>query len=206
MCIEYNCTFSNASETSKPLIVHMNDTQLTQYAQQVQRGDRASFRPLVDLLSKSLIAVALRYTQDWDNAMDITQETWLKVYSNIDRYDPRYPVRTWIGVIHRNNCLSFLRSARNRAKYTERYTLEQEHSRNVSSHNPLIDTIHCEFGERIRSAMKQLSHLQQTVFSIVAIEQVDQQDAARILGMKRSTLRSTLHFARKRLAQLLRDE
>lgn len=184
----------------------MDDSQLTQYAVQVQRGDRGSFRPLVEALSRSLIAIALRYTQDWDNAMDITQETWLKIFSNIGRFDPRYPVRTWIGAIHRNNCLSFIRSLRNRERFAERYALEQERGGNVPASNPFSDIAHREFGERIRIAMKHLTEAQQAVFSLVIIEQMDQRDAAAILGMQQSTLRTTLHFARKHMAKLLRDE
>lgn len=184
----------------------MDDSLLTQYAVNVQRGDRASFRSLVEMLSRSLIAVAVRYTQDWDTAMDITQETWMKVYSNINRFNPRHPVRAWIGAIHRNNCLSFLRSANSRVRLAEQYAYEQELNRNSRASNPFIDAFHSEFGERLRTAIKHLSEAQQKVFSLVAIEQMDQREAARILGMKRSTLRTTLHFARKQLAQLLRDE
>lgn len=184
----------------------MDDKQLAHYAMHARHGDRRSFRTLVETLSRWLIAIAVRYTQDWENALDITQETWLKVYSNIGRYDPGRPFRAWIGVIHRNNCLSFLRATRSRERCQDRFAREPSGGGNPASSDPLADAVRRDFGERIRNATKHLTESQRAVFSLVDIEQTEQEEAARILGMKRSTLRSTLHFARKRLAQLLRDE
>lgn len=187
------------------ILIQMDNVQLTRYALNVQRGDRESFRPLVEQLSRRLIAIAVRYTRNWDAALDITQETWMNVYENINRFDPAYPVERWIRVIHRNNCFSYLRSQRSRERFRERYA-SGEIDRANEKPDPYKNTVLHEFGQRLRSAMEKLTESQRAVFSLVAFEEMDPRDAAEALDMNRSTLRATLHFARKRLAEILRNE
>jgi len=66
----------------------MDETKWTELAAATQRGDTESFRELVESATRVLIAIAFRYTQDWESARDLTQETWIKVHRGIRRYDP----------------------------------------------------------------------------------------------------------------------
>ena len=62
-----------------------------------------------------------------------------------------------------------------------------------------------EFHQRLLSAMGELSESQRVVFARMVLEQEDQNTVAQDLGIKPTTVRTTLHFARKRLAQVLRQ-
>ena len=62
-----------------------------------------------------------------------------------------------------------------------------------------------EFHERLLVALAELSESQRQVFLRVDLEQSDQREVARALGIKAGTLRATLHYARKRLAATLRQ-
>ena len=182
----------------------MNEESLDRLAGALQNGDAGSFKNLVEILTRRLIAMAYRYTEDWESARDITQDTWLKVFENIDRYNPGKPFRNWLLVIHRNGCFSHLRKRAHRIDMA----LGDDRISRTADTNPgpsaLIERR--EFGERVRRAITRLSKKQQLVLTIVDIEQTDQKEAARILGMKPVTLRTTLHHARKRLAGILRKE
>ena len=67
------------------------------------------FRNLVDRYAKPLLAMAYRYTFDWDSAKDVCQDTWLRIYEKISMYDGRVPFERWLFAVHRNICLNFLR-------------------------------------------------------------------------------------------------
>jgi RNA polymerase sigma-70 factor (ECF subfamily) len=182
----------------------MNDESLDRLAGALQNGDAESFKSLVELLTRRLIAMAYRYTDDWESARDITQDTWLKVFENIDRYNRGKPFRNWLLVIHRNGCISHLRK---RVRRIDAPLGEGPILRAADADpGPSELMERKQFGDRVRRAITKLSKKQQLVLTIVDIEQTDQEEAARSLGMKPVTLRTTLHHARRRLAVMLRKE
>ena len=80
----------------------MDDDRLDEWARAHRDGDGEALRRLVEALSRALLATAYRYVGDWENARDLTQETWLRVHRSLARWDESRPVRPWIFAIHRN--------------------------------------------------------------------------------------------------------
>ena len=182
----------------------MKETGWTELAAATQRGDRESFRELVESASRVLIAIAFRYTGDWETARDLTQDTWIKVHRGIRRYDPARPFRGWLFAVHRNTCISHLRSPDVRREVA---TPPED----LAALAPAVDAgasgggpERREFRERLDRALAQLSESQRKVVTKVLIDQLSQREAAEALGMAFATLRTTLHFARRRLAGLMR--
>ena len=87
----------------------MDDEQLTSLAREFRKGDMRAFERIVNAMSRPLIAMAHRYTDEWESARDLTQETFLTVFEKIDMYDPSRAFPAWILTIHRNGCLSYIR-------------------------------------------------------------------------------------------------
>lgn len=183
----------------------MDDRQLSALAVSVQRGDRRNFKKLVDALTRTLIAMAYRYTRDWEWARDLTQETWLKVHQRIHSYDPERSFRSWLYAIHRNGCLSHLRKAWVRLEQPAQGEEVGDGRPAVAREDPEEEMMRREFHRQLVAALGTLGESQRQVFVRVDLEGNDQRDVARALGMKHSTLRTTLHFARKRLANVLRE-
>jgi RNA polymerase sigma-70 factor (ECF subfamily) len=179
----------------------MNDNT-DQLAVEFRGGDLNAFKALVELLTRSLIALAYRYTLDWESARDLTQETWITVYRRINRWDPAKPFRAWLSAVHRNRCVSYLRRPVVTQEVVDSEGIESLDGAD-RSRDPLQDFEAREFEERIRDALRYLSESQRRVFVLVDLEQGNQEEVANMLNMKYTTLRTTLHFARRRLAQLL---
>jgi RNA polymerase sigma-70 factor (ECF subfamily) len=184
--------------------IHVDENDYGALAIAYQRGDRRSFERLVKSLTRPLIAMAYRYTGDWEWARDLTQETWLKVHRRIRDYDPARSFRAWLFTIHRNGCLDHLRRAWVRCESAPGEEALAEVCDVSKTGNPDDDLERSEFHRRLLAAIGGLSESQRQVFVRVDLEQCDQREAARSLGMKFGTLRATLHFARKRLADTLR--
>lgn len=181
------------------------DNDLRVLAIACRDGDRRSYEALVNSETRALIAFAYRYTRDWELARDLTQDTWLKVYERIHRWDPTKSFRAWLLAVHRNGCLDHLRRAWVRYEATPGDEA-MEGLRSVSGDgNPEEELERREFHERLVTVLGELSESQRQVFVRVDLEQNDQQEVADALGMKYTTLRTTLHFGRRRLAALLRS-
>ena len=145
------------------------------------------------------MALAFRYTGDWDWARDLAQETWVKVFQKIGLWDERRPFSTWLYAIHRNGCLDHTRKAwvrRERPRETE----SLEVLAGTAKSGPDVDLERAEFHRLLLKAVGSLSESQRQVFTRVDLEGGDQRTVAKALGITFGTLRTTLHFARKRLA------
>lgn len=183
----------------------MNDKDLSALAVAYQRGDVRAFETLVDALSRTLIAMGYRYTGDWEWARDLTQETWVRVHDRVHQYDPAKSFGSWLYAIHRNRCLDHLRRAWVRLETAPGDEAMVRLSGATPEEDPEGQLERKEFHERLLQALSQLSESQRQVFVRVELEQKDQREVALALGIKFVTLRTTLHFARRRLATALRE-
>jgi RNA polymerase sigma-70 factor (ECF subfamily) len=180
----------------------VDERALKALAEATQRGDQAAFRALVEKLSRTLMAMAFRYTGDWEWARDLTQETWIRVYQHLGRYDPRRDFTAWLYAIHRNGCRDHLR----RPWVRREVTLGDDQVvglQGPSGEDPGKEMEAREFRERILAASAGLSDTQREVFLRVDVEEGDQREVAEALGIRFGTLRTTLHFARKKVAAAL---
>jgi len=182
----------------------MSDMVIDRLARAFRAGDEDSFRFIVESLTRPLIAMAYRYTKDWESARDLTQDTWIRVYERIDRFDPGRPFKNWLMTVHRNGCLNHIRSASVRLEVTGVDMPEAANPTTDYGANPSRRVEQVEFMQRLHSVMERLSERERTVFSLVDIEHNGQAEAAEILGINPATLRTTLHYARKKLANILR--
>ena len=182
----------------------MDEREVKALAAAAQRGDEAGFRTLVVGLSRTLMALAYRYVGDWEWARDLTQETWVRVHQNLARWDPQRPFTAWLYAIHRNGCRDHLRRPWIRREVTPGDPVVHELQAPAPG-NPETDLEQREFRERILAASDALSPAQREVFLRVDVEQGDQQEVARAMGIRFGTLRTTLHFARKKVAAALRE-
>ena len=167
----------------------MHEDDLNALGQAVRQGDPRAFRTLVETLSRPLIALAYRYTNDWEWARDLTQDTWVRVHQRIDRYDPGRSFSAWLHAVHRNGCLDHLRR-----KWVRREAMPGP-GRSHRGHAG---------GTVYSHILAILSESQRQVFVRVDLEQTGQKEVARALGMRPGTLRATLHYARRRVAAALR--
>jgi RNA polymerase sigma-70 factor (ECF subfamily) len=169
-----------------------------------KRGDEGGFRTLVESLSRTLMAMAYRYTGDWEWARDLTQETWLRVHRNFHRFDLSRSFTAWLFSIHRNGCRDHLRRPWVTRERTPGGAVVEELA-GAAGERTDEALEEREFRERILAACAGLSESQREVFLRVDVEQGDQQEVARALGIRFGTLRTTLHFARKRVAAALTE-
>src|SRR6266498_1959635 len=75
----------------------------------VLEGDRDRFTELVRRYEKRVINYVYRITHRYEDAHDLTQDIFVKVYLALDRYDPKYQFSTWLFRIAQNSAIDALR-------------------------------------------------------------------------------------------------
>src|SRR5690606_20803692 len=88
-------------------------------------GDQEAFRVLVDKHSRTLFRLAYRMTGTAEDAEDVVQETFIRAYRQLSRFEARANVSTWLYRIAFNCSVDFLRSRPRRETATEDQALER---------------------------------------------------------------------------------
>lgn len=132
-------------------------------------GDTEAFRLLVERHSRNVYKVAFRVTGNAEDAEDVVQDTFLKAYRQLDRFESRASFGTWLHRIAMNCSVDLLRSRPKREQAEEVDVLEQMGSAQATAtgthgHSPERLTASAQVGDRVQAAMSRLSPLERAAF------------------------------------------
>ena len=161
------------------------------------RGDPAAFDPIVRRYQRVLFSVAHRILGNYDDALDVTQNAFIKAYEGLGGYDPNRRFFSWIYRILVNECLNARRSRRQGEPLSE--TMEAE-----AGDGPLASMQALERSEAIEKALVKLPEDQRLVLVLRHFADLSYREMSETLGIPEKTVKSRLFEARHRLGQLLR--
>ena len=174
-----------------------------------QRGNEAAFEELVARHRDRIYARAFSVVRNEEEALDLSQEAWVKAWQRLTQFHGDSSFGTWITRIAINLCLDHLR--RRKRQPTDSLDALNEDSGGVERFMPPVavnPTERLERGElraRIDAAMDQLSEVHRTVLVLHEFEQMEYKRIAKTMGCSIGTVMSRLFYARRRLAALLSD-
>lgn len=169
----------------------------------LQRGDEAALGLLVERKTKPLVQAAYRILGDLEEARDVVQMTFVRMWEKRDRFDPRWSPNTWIFRIATNLAIDHLRSRRTRERSTEpvrQHLYQVSDRRNHEEHAQLQET---EVMDIFRELSTELTERQRTIFVLREVEGRSSQEVAEMVGCRESTVRNHLFNARKVLRKEL---
>ena len=174
-----------------------------------QRGDMEAFEELVARHRDKIYARAWSMVRNEDEAVDLSQEAWVKGWQRLKQFHSESSFGTWITRIVINLCLDELRK-RKRQRVESIQEMDEE-SGGVERQMPAVivnPTERLERGElrqRIDRALGQLSHEHRTVLVLHEFEEMEYKQIAKAMDCSIGTVMSRLFYARRKLAALLAD-
>lgn len=169
----------------------------------VRDGDEAALDELIGRKTKPLIQLVQRILGDLEEARDVVQVTFFKVWENRKKFDERWSPNTWIYRIASNLAIDHLRSRRSRERSHEPV---RQHLRQVADANAGRDLSSLQQTEVMaifRELSTGLSEKQRMVFLLREMEGLSSPEVAGVLGCRESTVRNHLFNARKYLRREL---
>tara|TARA_B100000809_G_scaffold232405_1_gene248263 strand:- start:4114 stop:4686 length:573 start_codon:yes stop_codon:yes gene_type:complete len=166
------------------------------------KGDRKAQRQLYECYYSKMMGVCYRYVNNTEDAKDILQDGFVKVYSNIKKYNFNGSLEGWIRKIIVNTAIDHYR--KHKAVFfvddEEGYILENS---KVESD----DSIYSQFGvDVIMDAIQELSPAYKTVFNLNVIEGYQHKEIAAQLNISEGSSKSNLAKAKMKLRQLLKEK
>lgn len=191
----------------------MNTTTVSDHelVTRAQQGSEKAYRELLGRYQRPVFSIIYRMIRDREQAEDLAQETFVRVFNNIDRYDPRYKFSSWIFKIATNLTIDWIRrkeldtvsidGSRNAV------TAEQIEATSITiasqDENPEELLEAKELGEEIEGAISKLRPEYKAAILLRHVEGREYQEIAEILSLPLGTVKTYIHRGRNELRDQL---
>ncbi len=165
--------------------------------QQAQQGDADAFRELVERHSARVFRISWRITGDEASAEDAVQETFLRVYRSLHRFDARSRFGTWLHRIAVNTAVEVMRKKRPETQ------LEEPEPIPSSEPGPERAALSQEVQRSVRTALGELSPMERTAFVLRHFEGRPIAEICRHLGLRESAGKQAIFRAVRKLRRAL---
>lgn len=171
--------------------VELDDRQLVE---QIRQGDDGAFEMLVRRKTSKVYGLCYRVIGNGEDAKDISQLVFLKLWENLEKYDATYAFDTWLYRMVTNVAIDFMRSKQSR---------DNAVNSNLRLVKTSVDpeqtvTVARKEVESVFNAVSNvLSPKQKTIFVMSEMEDLRSSEIAKVLGCRESTVRNHLFNARK---------
>ena len=168
--------------------------------------DKHSFRKLFQLYEKYLYCLCYGYTQNQQDALDLVQEIYIKVFNNIKNFDDSLPFHPWIRKISVNTCLNFRRTIKNNIvslnkSIDEDITLEDVL---VSEDDVEDEIVNLEIKDIIKSNLKEIPDKYRIIIVLRYYENLNYNEIAKLLDKPLGTVKTELYRAKALLKNKLK--
>jgi RNA polymerase sigma-70 factor, ECF subfamily len=181
--------------------------------ERARSGDGEAFRELVDRHSRPLFRLAYRMTGSESDAEDVVQETFLKAYRQLSRFDGRASFGTWLHRIGANCALDIVRARRRRAEqFSEPWGsagdvggFTDDPVSAAPSADPAPDRLAMagQTRRRVAEAMNELSAVERAAFVMRHFEGMSMEDIGRALGCQTGAAKHSVFRAVHKLRRAL---
>ncbi len=171
--------------------------------QAILAGDSKEFSVLVDTYKNVVFTVALRMLKNREEAEEVAQDTFIKVFKSLGKFKGDSKLSTWIYRIAYNTCLDRLKkSGRDR----HHLAIDEVEGFEIESIDNALDSIvKTERAELIRNCIKKLSAKDAALLTLFYLEEKNLNELGEIMKMNENSVKVGLFRARGRLAKILRQ-
>ena len=172
-----------------------------------QKGGMKAYEELVHRHRDKIYARAFSILRNEDEAMDLSQEAWVKGWQRLKQFQHNSSFTTWMTRICINLCLDYFR--KRQRQQTDSLDKMEEETGGVERRLPVEEFNPTETMEReelrveIDAAMEKLSHEHRTVLVLHEFERLEYKEIAKAMHCSIGTVMSRLFYARRRLAKIL---
>ena len=182
----------------------MSATDDKSLVERCRQGDDDAWREMVDRFGQKVFSVAYHFTLKREDAEELAQEIFLKVFENLHRYDGSFPLVAWLVSIARNLCIDRYRRLK-REKSFRHVSDDSVLPMLVSGEDPAADAVK---KERTKLLFWALSEIPEELSEILVLRDLDglaYEEIGAALSLPDGTVKSRLFRARAEVARKVRE-
>ncbi|HZY37701.1 MAG TPA: sigma-70 family RNA polymerase sigma factor [Mucilaginibacter sp.] len=173
----------------------MGEEELHQLIRGCIKQDRKCQKMLYKAFYGFSMGICLRYAGNRDEAAEVMNQGFFKVFTHIERYDISRPFKAWLGKIMMNASIDFYR-----ANLKMAYAEDLDSAEHLSDGEMVDKNLNYE---DLLKMVQQLPQAYRTVFNLFAIEGYSHEEIGVMLNINAGTSKSNLHKARQKLKQMI---
>jgi RNA polymerase sigma-70 factor, ECF subfamily len=187
---------------NKPIRQNGDEAELIERA---KGGDTKAFGILIERYQRRVIGVAMAVVHDQEDALELAQESFVRAFENIGKFESRSSFSTWLYRIAANIAIDFRR--RERRHPTMRGEEAETEIQRLPSKlgDSFKETQRNEMAQRIKDALGQLTPEHRAAILLREVEGLSYDEISDVLQCPRGTVMSRLHYARNHLREILKD-
>ena len=168
-----------------------------------KNGDPEAWNQMINSYSKSVYNIALNFFSERDIAQDVTQEIFIKIYHNLDKFREDRNFSSWVFTLSRNYCIDYWR--KNKKYFLQTQELNEKIS--VTKPTPEENSINESEIEKLRKKIAQLEPELRLILILRDIQDLSYQEIAKNFSIPEGTVKSRINRARLKLAEaFIREE
>jgi RNA polymerase sigma-70 factor (ECF subfamily) len=187
-----------------------NDDDDAEVVRQCRLGNEQAYRQLIERYQPRIYSLAVRMVGQAQDAEDVTQETFVRMFRAIDRYDPARPFAAWLFTIASRLCIDHIRRRRSRPiSLVQRETGSQdEHLIEVEDTGLKPDEIvsRAEEEQRAHTLVDSLPPHYRIVVMLRHQQDLSYEEISQVLHLPLGTVKARIHRARALLKERLEGE
>ncbi len=180
------------------------DSPMGSLIARAQQGDLTAFDQIMALHQQRVVGIAWRMLGNQDDALDAAQDTFLRVYKFIGKFDPTQDFSGWLYRIAVNVCHDLARKRGRGNPVSLDAEIEAGRFVEPSPHNTESSAMFAQEGRIIARALKTLSEKERAAIVLRDMEGLTTEEVAKFLGSTPTTVRSQVSSARAKI-KLFRD-
>jgi RNA polymerase sigma-70 factor (ECF subfamily) len=168
-------------------------------------GDQAAWELIVRQYWRKVFNVAYKFVGSHEQAEDLTQEIFLKIFRSLDTFDRRANFQTWLISVSRNLCIDHYRSVRKERQTIDRDVAAEDLSPAAATASPLATLENRDLAATLRQALQALPQSLRVAVLLRDLQELSYLEIAERLGLPEGTVKSRINRGRHELArQILR--
>ncbi len=181
----------------------------------VRTGDQRAFRLLVERYQRKVYSVALGMLKDREEAMDVSQEAFVKVYKYLDHFKGDSSFYTWLYRITVNVCIDVIRKRGGGGKgemveFDESFQVDLAEAQIGAlgtrlGTNPQKSALRKELAAKIEEALAEVPEKHRAILLLREVEGMSYEDLAKTLDIPKGTVMSRLFHARAKVQKILSE-
>ena len=181
----------------------MDATDVATVLARARQGDSDAFQALVERHSRRAFQLAYRITGNQQDAEEVVQESFIRAYRQLGRFEARAHFSTWLHRIVANCSVDLIRARRARFDHTSTDQLAPAEQPESSEPNPERLALSAQIERQVRSAMSALSPLERAAFALRHYDGRSIAEIGRTLGMGTSATKHSVFRAVRKLRAAL---
>jgi RNA polymerase sigma-70 factor (ECF subfamily) len=165
------------------------------------RGDQIAWETIVRQYWRKVFNVAYKFVGKHDEAEDLAQDIFLKLFKSLDTFDRRANFQTWLISVSRNLCIDHYRSIRKERETIDRDVDAGELSPTSADTGPYAALEHADRRALLRRALEELPPTLRSAVVLRDIQELSYQEIAGQLGLPEGTVKSRINRGRLELAR-----